>query len=101
MSNFSAMKAIVITRPGGAEVLEVEERPKPEPGLGQIMVRVRASALNRADILQRQGNYPVPPGSPADVSGMEYAGEVDALGPGAALWKRGDRLMEIHDGQIA
>ena len=92
------MKAIVITRPGGAEVLEVQERSKPEAGLGQILVRVRASALNRADILQRQGNYPVPPGSPADVSGMEYAGEVDALGPGAALWKRGDRVMGIIGG---
>ena len=81
------MKAIVITRPGGPEVLEVQERSKPEPGLGQISVRVRASALNRADILQRQGNCPVPAGSPADISGMEYAGEVDALGPGATLWK--------------
>ena len=92
------MKAIVITRPGGAEVLEVEERPKPEPGLGQITVRVRASALNRADILQRQGNYPVPAGSPADISGMEYAGEVDALGSGATLWKIGDRVMGIIGG---
>lgn len=92
------MKAIVITRPGGAEVLEVERRPKPEPGLGQITVRVRASALNRADILQRQGNYPVPPGYPADISGMEYAGEVDALGPGATLWKIGDRVMGIIGG---
>lgn len=92
------MKAIVITRPGGAEVLEVERRPKPEPGLGQITVRVRASALNRADILQRQGNYPVPPGYPADISGMEYAGEVDALGSGATLWKIGDRVMGIIGG---
>src|SRR5450756_3093669 len=77
------MKCVIITRPGGVEVLEVQERPKPEPGVGQIRVRVRASALNRADILQRQGNYPVPPGVPADISGMEYAGEVDALGPAA------------------
>ena len=92
------MKAIVITRPGGPEVLEVQERSKPEPGLGQISVRVRASALNRADILQRQGNYPVPAGSPADISGMEYAGEVDALGPGATLWKVGDRVMGIVGG---
>ncbi len=92
------MKCVIITRPGGVEVLEVQERPKPEPGVGQIRVRVRASALNRADILQRQGNYPVPPGVPADISGMEYAGEVDALGPAATLWKTGDRVMGIVGG---
>ena len=92
------MKAIIITRPGGPEVLETQERPKPEPGLGQIRVRVRASALNRADLMQREGNYPVPPGVPADISGMEYAGEVDALGAGATLWKTGDRVMGIVGG---
>ena len=92
------MKAVIITRPGGPEVLKLEERPKPEPGVGQIRVRVRASALNRADILQRQGNYPVPPGAPADISGMEYVGEVDALGPSATLWKIGDRVMGIVGG---
>ena len=92
------MKAIIITRPGGPEVLEMQERPKPEPGVGQIRVRVRASALNRADLMQREGNYPVPPGVPADISGMEYAGEVDALGPAATLWKTGDRAMGIVAG---
>ena len=92
------MKAIVITRPGGPEVLRLEQRPKPEPGIGQIRVRVRASALNRADIMQREGNYPVPAGSPADISGMEYAGEVDALGPSSTLWKVGDRVMGIVGG---
>ena len=89
------MKAIIITRPGGPEVLEMQERPKPEPGLGQIRVRVRASALNRADIMQRKGTYPVPPGASADIIGMEYAGEVDSLGPSATLWKIGDRVMGI------
>ena len=89
------MKAIIITRPGGPEVLEMQDRPKPEPGVSQIRVRVRASALNRADILERQGNYPVPPGPSADISGMEYAGEVDSLGPAATLWKVGDRVMGI------
>ena len=92
------MKAVIITRPGGPDVLEVQERATPEPGSGQIRVRVRASALNRADLLQREGNYPVPPGYPADIAGMEYAGEVDALGPGAMLWKRGDRVMGIIGG---
>ena len=70
----------------------------PEPGTGQIRVRVRGSALNRADVLQRQGNYPVPPGYSAEIAGMEYAGEVDALGAGVSLWKRGDRVMGIIGG---
>lgn len=92
------MKAVIITRPGGPEVLEIQERAKPEPGVGQIRVRVCGSALNRADLLQREGNYPVPPGYPADIAGMEYVGEVDALGDGASLWKTGDRVMGIIGG---
>ena len=92
------MKAVIITRPGGSEVLELEDRPLPEPRAGEIRVRVRASALNRADILQRQGNYPVPADAPADIAGIEYAGEVDALGEGATLWKTGDRVMGIVGG---
>jgi NADPH2:quinone reductase len=92
------MKAIVITRPGGPEVLEMQEKPTPAPGVGQIRVRVHASALNRADLMQREGNYPVPPGVPADIIGMEYAGEVDSIGPAATLWKTGDRVMGIVGG---
>ena len=92
------MKAIIITKPGGPEVLELQERPTPEPGVGQIRVRARASALNRADLMQREGNYPVPPGVTADISGMEYAGDVDALGASATLWKIGDRVMGIVAG---
>src|SRR6185503_17759073 len=92
------MRAIIITRPGGPEVLDVQERPKPEPGVGQIRVRVHTSALNRADLMQREGNYPVPPGVSAEIAGMEYAGEVDALGPSTYLWKVGDRVMGIIGG---
>ncbi len=92
------MKAVIITRPGGSEVLEIQERPTPEPDVGQIRVRVKASAVNRADILQREGNYPVPPGVPADIIGMEYVGEVEALGPSASLWETGDRVMGIVGG---
>jgi NADPH:quinone reductase len=92
------MKAVIITRPGGSEVLEIQDRPRPEPGVGQVRVRVRASALNRADVLQRHGNYPVPPGYSAEIAGMEYAGEVEALGDGAGLWKKGDRVMGIIGG---
>jgi NADPH:quinone reductase len=92
------MKAVVITRPGPPEVLEIQERQLPEPGPAQIRVRVRASALNRADLLQRRGGYPAPAGTPADVAGLEYAGEVDAVGPGAGLWAVGSRVMGIVGG---
>ena len=92
------MKSIVITRPGGPEVLATEERPVPEPGPGEIRVRVHASALNRADLLQRRGSYPAPPGAPADGPGLEYAGEVDAVGEGAGLWAVGNRVMGIVGG---
>lgn len=93
-----SMRAIVITGPGGPEVLKHEDRPMPEPGPSQIRVRVRASALNRADLLQRRGGYPAPDGWPADIPGLEYAGEVDAVGAGAGLWAPGSRVMGIVGG---
>lgn len=92
------MRAVTITAPGGPEVLKLEEHPVPPPGPGQIRVRVRASALNRADVLQRRGLHPPPPGAPAEIPGLEYAGEVDALGPGAGLWAVGNRVMGIIGG---
>jgi NADPH:quinone reductase len=92
------MKAVVIRQPGGPEVLEIVERDRPEPGLGEIRVRVRASALNRADLLQRRGAYPAPPGVAPDVPGLEYAGEVEAVGPGTRHWSVGDRVMGIVGG---
>ena len=92
------MRAVVITRPGGPEVLEVREVERPEPGSGEVLVRVHATALNRADLLQREGRYPAPPGWPADIPGMEIAGEVVARGPGATLWKDGDRVFGIIGG---
>jgi putative PIG3 family NAD(P)H quinone oxidoreductase len=92
------MRAVVITRPGGPEVLEVQERPTPIPRAGEILVRVRASAINRADLLQRQGLYPAPPGAPTDIPGLEYAGEVAGVSPGVARWKEGDRVFGITGG---
>jgi len=92
------MRAIVITKPGGPEVLEEMDRPQPVPEHGQIRVRIHASALNRADIHQREGRYPAPPGWPADIPGMEYAGEVDALGASATFWPVGARVMGIAGG---
>ena len=92
------MRAAVITRPGGPEVLEVLERPTPSAAPGEVLVRVQASALNRADLLQRAGQYPAPPGAPADIPGMEFAGEIAALGDGVRDWRVGDRVFGIVAG---
>lgn len=94
----SRMRAVVITRPGGPDVLQVREVPRPEPGHEQVLVRVRATALNRADILQREGRYPAPPGAPPDIPGLEFAGEVAALGPGVRDWREGDRVFGLTGG---
>jgi NADPH2:quinone reductase len=78
--------------------IEVREHPDPQPGLGQIRVRVMAAGLNGADLMQKAGGYPAPPGVPADIPGMELAGEVDAVGPGATRFSVGDRVMAIVGG---
>jgi NADPH:quinone reductase len=78
--------------------LVVEQRDDPEPGKGELLVRVRAAGLNGADMLQRQGAYPAPPGAPPDIPGLEFAGEVEALGPGATRFKRRERVMAIVGG---
>src|SRR5829696_1594346 len=92
------MKAIAISRFGGPEVLAVVERPLPEPSRGEVRVRVRATAVNRADLLQRMGAYPAPSDSPPDVPGLEIAGEVDAVGPGAERFSVGDRVFGLVGG---
>jgi putative PIG3 family NAD(P)H quinone oxidoreductase len=79
------------------EVL-VAEHPDPEPGAGQVLIRVRAAGLNGADVLQRAGRYPAPPGAPPDIPGLELAGEVAARGPGAERFAEGDRVMGIVGG---
>ncbi|HXN33940.1 MAG TPA: NAD(P)H-quinone oxidoreductase [Polyangiaceae bacterium] len=92
------MRAIVIREPGGPEVLELRDIPIPEPSRGEVRVRVRATAVNRADIMQRRGRYPAPPGSPVDVPGLEIAGEVDAVGESVSELARGDRVFGIVGG---
>jgi len=92
------MRAIVIAMPGGPEVLELRDVPAPEPSRGEVRVRVRATAVNRADLLQRMGVYPAPPGSPADIPGLEIAGEVDAVGDGATEFGIGDRVFGVVGG---
>jgi NADPH:quinone reductase len=78
--------------------LVVEERPDPEPGRGEVLVRVRGAGLNGADMLQRRGAYPAPPGSPPDIPGLELAGDVEALGPDAIRFEEGDRVMAVVGG---
>jgi NADPH2:quinone reductase len=78
--------------------ISVAEHPDPEPGSGEILVRVRAAGLNGADMMQVAGGYPAPPGSPPDIPGLEFAGEVVACGPAAERFSTGDRVMSIVGG---
>lgn len=91
------MKAVIAATPGGPDVLTVVQRPDPEPGAGDVLVRVRATAVNRADVLQREGHYPPPPGAP-DVLGLEVAGEVLAVGATVMRWQPGDRVFAVVAG---
>jgi NADPH:quinone reductase len=76
----------------------VDEHPDPEPGKGEVLVRVRAAGINGGDLHQRAGRYPAPPGSPPDIPGMEFAGEVVARGPGAERFDEGDRVCSLVGG---
>lgn len=87
------MRAVVISQYGGPEVLRLEQVPAPQPGSREILAQVIASALNRADILQRQGKYPAPPGTHATIPGMEFAGEV--CPPSSGKWKAGQRVFGL------
>jgi NADPH:quinone reductase len=78
--------------------LVVADRPDPEPGGGELLVRVAAAGINGADLSQLNGFYPAPPGSPADVPGLELAGEVAAVGPGVLRFRPGDRVMSLVGG---
>jgi NADPH:quinone reductase len=88
------MRAVTIVD----RTLSVDDRPDPQPGSGEVLVRVRAAGLNGADMHQRKGIYPAPPGAPADIPGLELAGEVVGLGPGATRFALGDRVMGIVGG---
>jgi len=92
------MRAIAITKPGGPEVLTLVDRPRPEPSRGEVRIRVRATAINRADLLQRMGAYPAPADAPQDIPGLEFAGEVDGLGPGVERLALGDRVFGLAGG---
>jgi NADPH2:quinone reductase len=91
------MRAIVATRPGGPEVLELQTRERPTPSAGEILVRVEAAGVNRPDVLQRQGHYQPPPGA-SNVLGLEVAGEVVALGLGVSRHALGARVTALVPG---
>jgi NADPH2:quinone reductase len=90
----ATMTAIIIRAPGGPDVLVPEQRPVPQLGEGEVLVKVAAAGVNRPDVMQRQGLYPPPKGA-TDIPGLEIAGEVVALGPGATRWKVGDQVMAL------
>src|SRR5262245_57550154 len=95
------MKAIEISKPGGPEVLRLAERPQPAPKPHEILIKVAAAGVNRPDVLQRMGNYAVPPDA-SDLPGLEVAGEVVELGGNAKLWKKGDKVCAlVHGGGYA
>ncbi len=97
----STVRAVIARQPGGPEVLELVNRPCPVPGVGEMLVRVRAAGINRPDVMQRQGNYPPPPGA-SDIFGLELAGTVEAVGPNVQRFKQGDRVMAlVHSGAYA
>ena len=91
------MRAVVVTEPGGPDALTLADLPDPSPGPGEVLVDVRATAVNRADTLQRQGFYPPPPGA-SDVLGLECSGTVAALGDGVTAWQVGDEVCGLLAG---
>lgn len=97
-ANAASMMAILVQGgKGPAEALTLVSRLRPEPGQGEILIRVKAAGVNRADLMQRRGSYPPPPGA-SDIIGMEVAGEVAQLGPGAGRWRVGDRVAALMAG---
>ena len=95
------MRAVEITKPGPPEVLKPADRPRPVPKPHEILIKVAAAGVNRPDVLQRTGNYPVPPGA-SDLPGLEVAGEVVETGSAAGLWKKGDKVCAlVHGGGYA
>ena len=94
------MRAVLIDRPGGVEVLRcVNDWPVPAPGLDEVLIKVAAAGVNRADVMQREGRYPMTPGTPTDIPGLEVSGEVVALGAGASRWGIGDRVCALLIGR--
>jgi NADPH2:quinone reductase len=91
------MRAVLMAGFGGAEVLQLGEVLRPSPGPGQVLIRIAATSVNRADLQQRSGNYAPPPGE-SEILGLECAGVIEELGPGVSGWRAGDRVMTLLGG---
>lgn len=92
------MKAIIITKPGAAEVLKLQECPMPQLKPNEVLIHVKAAGINRPDIFQRTGNYPPPPDVPQDIPGLEVAGIIAEMGSEVAQWKVGDAVCALLGG---
>src|ERR1700709_1762394 len=89
------MKAVVISHPGGPEVLQLQERPKPSFAPDEVLVKIAAAGINRPDVFQRKGNYPPPAGAPQDIPGLEIAGIIVEIGNNVTRWKIGDKVCAL------
>ena len=92
------MKAIIITKPGDSDVLQPAERPVPVPLKNEVLINVKAAGVNRPDVAQRKGQYPAPPGAPADIPGLEVAGIIEECGEGVSRWKKGNAVCALLSG---
>lgn len=92
------MKAIVITQSGPPDVLQIRERANPSPGEHEVVIQVKAAGVNAPDVFQRKGNYPPPPGVPADIPGLEISGIVHQCGTAVTAWKEGDQVCALLGG---
>ena len=92
------MKAVVITKPGGSEVLQIQNRPIPVPTENEVLIKIKAAGVNRPDSAQREGNYPPPPGASPDIPGLEVAGIIEKCGSAVTRWKVGDKVCALLTG---
>lgn len=92
------MRTAIFTTAGGPEVIAIKEVPRPTPKENQALVKVRASGLNRAEILQRKGYYPAPPDAPSDIPGLEFAGVIEEIGKSVKGLKVGQKVFGITSG---
>ncbi|MGM0579452.1 MAG: NAD(P)H-quinone oxidoreductase [Bacteroidota bacterium] len=92
------MQAIIIKKPGGPEVLQLEERESPKPKANEVLIEVKAAGVNRPDVFQRMGGYPAPEGAPDDIPGLEVAGIIKEVGQDVKQWKVGDKVCALVAG---
>src|SRR5580765_3886106 len=92
------MKAIVVTKPGGPDSLQMQEREMPVQRQNEVLIKIMAAGINRVDVFQRAGHYPAPAGAPADIPGLEVAGVIEQCGSSITRWKKGDRVCALLAG---